>query len=165
MYIKVTRFDTANGIGIRDTLWFAGCEHHCEGCHNPETWNKDQGEPIDKKLMELLIKDMKNPHIYGVTLSGGDPLAIYNRQDATDIIKTLKALFPEKSFWCYTGYNWEEVKNLEIMKYLDILVDGKFLLKERNIRLPYCGSNNQRVINVQKSLLQGEVVTWENSSL
>lgn len=162
-YIKITRYDTANGIGIRDVLWVAGCEHHCEGCHNFTTWDKDQGKPITKEVIEGIVQDLQLPYFHGLTLSGGDPLATYNRKHSTQIAKTVKERCPDKTIWCYTGYLWEELIDQEILQYLDVLVDGKFVLSERNLMLPYCGSNNQRVIDVSQSMEHNKIILFNPS--
>ena len=162
-YQKLTHYDTANGPGIRTVLWVSGCEHHCKGCHNPQTWDRNSGVPYDWNAEEDLRNSLNNPHIRGITLSGGDPLATYNRYKTLEIIEDINLRHPDKEIWCYTGYLWEEVKMLKHMKYIDVLVDGKYIEEQRNIALPYCGSENQRVIDVQKSLQQNKVVLWWNN--
>ena len=159
-YIKITRFDTANGPGIREVLWVAGCPHHCEGCHNEFTWNPNQGYSVTNETISGIIQDLSEPFRKGLTFSGGDPLAPYNRLQITQIAKLVRETYPKMSIWCYTGYTWENLQNEEILQYLDVLVDSKFILSQRDITLPYCGSGNQRVIDVQKSLQQNSIVLW-----
>lgn len=150
-YAKITHYDTANGIGIRTVLWVTGCNHHCKECHNPDTWDPENGEIFDDKAMKIIINDMKSPYRAGLTFSGGDPLYPDNRETVTNIAREIKTMYPEKNIWLYTGYLYEEIKDLEIMQYIDILVDGEFHIEERDLRLIYCGSRNQRIIDVQKT--------------
>lgn len=165
-YIKLTKFDTANGVGIREVLWVAGCEHHCVGCHNQSTWEKDQGKLFTTETVKTVIDDLAASYRNGITFSGGDPLAPYNRDTIFDLAAVIRKIYgQEKTIWCYTGYLWESLKNITQIGLFDVLVDGKFILEQRNITLPYCGSDNQRVIDVQKSLQFDTVVLWDNSSL
>lgn len=165
-YIKLTKFDTANGVGIREVLWVAGCEHHCVGCHNQSTWNKNQGELFTAETVQTIIDDLAAPYRHGITFSGGDPLAPYNQETIFSLAAVIRKVYgQEKTIWCYTGYLWEDIKENPQIGLFDVLVDGEFILDQRNISLPYCGSNNQRVIDVQKSLQQNTVVLWNNSSL
>lgn len=157
-YIRISHFDTANGKGIGTVLWLAGCPHHCEGCHNITTWEPSVGQPFTEETLREVLKTMENPHIKRLTLSGGDPLAVYNRATSLTVSEELKVLYPDKVIWCYTGYKWEDVKDLEIMKHIDVLVDGKFIQEQKDISLRFCGSTNQRVIDVPQSLEQDKVV-------
>lgn len=156
-FIKISKQDTANGLGIGVVLWVAGCTHHCEGCHNPGTWDASEGEEFTQETLDELIHLMENPHIHRFTFSGGDPLAPYNMNATLHIAQVLRQKFPEKKIWCYTGFSWEQVKDSAVMRYLDVLVDGKFVLGLKDISLHWCGSSNQRVIDVQKSIQSGEV--------
>lgn len=160
-YIKISQWDTANGPGIRIVLWVSGCDHYCEECQNPSTWDPDEGiEFSDDTIIEivnLLSKSFRS----GLTLSGGDPLYIDNRDSITKLVKTVKEKIPSKSIWCYTGYLYEDVENLELMNYIDVLVDGEFHKDEKDLTLPYCGSKNQRVIDVQKSRKNKSIILYE----
>lgn len=158
--IKLTRFDTANGVGIRDVIWVSGCEHHCLHCHNPQTWDKTVGTDITEFDFSLLWSDLKKPYVKGVTFSGGDPLATYNRQYTITMATWIRLLFPDKDIWCYTGYLWEEVKDIPELGVFDVLVDGEYQESNRNIMLPWCGSSNQRVIDVRKSLDTHSIVLY-----
>ena len=159
-YIKINKVDIANGIGIRVSLWVAGCNHHCLNCHNPETWNEKAGRPFTEEtkgeLFELLSKD----YIDGLTLSGGDPLFPNNREPLTELCKEVKEKFPNKTIWCWTGYLYEQVKNLPIMEYIDVLVDGPYIDSQRDITLNWKGSPNQRVIDVQKTRKENKIVLF-----
>ncbi len=156
-YHNITKDDMLNGEGLRVVLWVSGCGHHCPGCHNPETWDPAGGIPFDAaaeaELLELLGRD----YISGVTFSGGDPLYPANRAEIARLAKKIRALFPQKNIWLYTGYRWEEVSALPLMQDIDVLVDGRFIKELREPTLHWKGSFNQRIVDVQKSL--------QNSSL
>lgn len=160
-FCKISHWDTANGVGIGLVLWVSGCPHHCEGCHNYSTWDASVGQEFTKSTMEDLIKWLSHPHVNRITLSGGDPLAVYNRATILSVVKEIKTRLPNKKIWCYTGYNWDDVKDLMLLKYVDILVDGKFIQEQKDVSLRWCGSRNQRVIDVQKSLMENQVVLLE----
>ena len=145
-----------DGNGFRFTIFTQGCPHHCKGCHNPQTHAFDGGNMVTEE--ELLEKIKANPLLDGVTFSGGDPLYLGSRLDLLELIKEIKEKFPTKTMWLYTGYLWEEIKDLELVSYLDVLVDGEFIYEQLDATLKWKGSANQRVIDVQKSLAQGEVV-------
>lgn len=148
-YQKITKYDIANGEGVRVTLWVSGCNHHCEGCHNPETWDPTSGKPFTKKTMDELLEALEPDYIAGLTLSGGDPLFPKNRETVYKILKTVHEKFPQKTIWLYTGYKWEDIEhNPWITTYTDVIVDGKFIMDQKDITLPWCGSRNQRVIRL-----------------
>ena len=137
--------DVNNGLGFRVTIWVSGCIHHCKGCHNPETWDFNHGRDFtdedEKKVFELLDK----PYIKGVTLSGGDPLCSY--ADVLKLAKKIKEKYPEKDIWVFTGFSFEYVLEhfSEILDYVDYIVDGKFVIDERDVSLAFRGSKNQRI--------------------
>ena len=160
-YLKISNFDTANGLGIGNVLWVSGCSHHCPQCHNPQTWDKNAGEEFTEEVLDNLLDKLKRPFIKRLTLSGGDPLFLGNRDEITNVVRKVKKNFPNIKIWCYTGYLWEEVKDLPCMDYIDVLVDGEFKIDLKDITLPFCGSSNQRVIDVQKSLKTGKVILEE----
>lgn len=159
-YLSITKSEVANGNGIRVCLWVSGCPHHCDGCQNPESWNFENGKPFTPYSLSCLISEINKDYCDGLTLTGGDPLAESNIIEVTDVAKTIKELFPNKTIWCYTGYDYDSVKEEEIMKYIDVLVDGKFIKPKRDISLKWRGSSNQRVIDVKKSLQAGKVVLY-----
>jgi len=158
-YIKISRYDIANGKGIRTVLWVSGCNHMCKNCHNKMTWDSKAGKPITQEVIDILREDLSKPYIDGITFSGGDPLFPDNRSDTTRIIKSLKEEFPNKSIWLYTGYTYEDIQDLEVIKYIDVLVDGEYQEENRNISLPFCGSDNQRVIDVKRTLSENKICT------
>ena len=161
-YISMTKAEIANGRGVRVALWVSGCDHHCENCQNPETWDCKAGRDFTGNDLNRLIKELSLPYYDGLTLTGGDPLHPQNIKTIEYIASSVKTLLPNKTIWCYTGYSFEDVKNLNVMKHIDILIDGLFVQELRDITLRFKGSSNQRVIDVQKSLSSNEVVLWQN---
>ena len=158
--IKVDTNEIGNGNGIRTVVWVAGCSHgvkrledrkpgQCYGCHNPETWKWNQGHQLTQKLIDIILDSVDHPHIDGMTLSGGDPLFVKNREGITELCKQFRARFANsKTIWLWTGYLYEQVNDLEVMKYVDVVVDGPFICENKDVTLPYCGSENQRVIRI-----------------
>lgn len=151
-YHNITKDDMLNGEGLRAVLWLSGCDHACKGCHNKITWDPMGGLAFDAEAKAELFEAIDHSYISGVTLSGGDPLFVANRDDVTLLAKEIKEKFPSKTIWLYTGYRWEEVSGLPIMAYVDVLVDGKFVEDLKDSKLHWAGSFNQRIIDVQKSL-------------
>lgn len=154
----ITKADMLNGSGLRTVLWVSGCEQHCPNCQNPQTHPKDSGIPFDKEAEEELFESLKPSYIAGITVSGGHPLEEYNYSEVLRLCKKCKQLFPNKTVWLYTGYIWEHVKDLEIMKYIDVLCDGRFVEELADVNYPYAGSTNQKIIDVQESLKTGKVI-------
>lgn len=159
-FMKIESSSLSNGEGWRVVLWCAGCSHACKNCHNPETWAENAGHPFTKNEVDLIVELLKPDYIHGITLSGGDPLFIHNRETMTDLCRYLKEIMPNKTIWCYTGYEYDAVKDLPIMDYIDVLIDGKYVEKERDVSLAFRGSRNQRIIDVAKSKQAGDVVLW-----
>lgn len=160
-YHNITKEDMLNGDGIRVVLWVSGCEHHCKNCQNPVTWDRNDGLPFDKQAEDELYEALNKPHIAGITFSGGDPLMPYNRKEVLRLVEKTRNLFPDKTIWVYTGYSWEEIKDIKGIELIDVIADGRFVeeLKDNNIH--WVGSSNQRVIDVKKSLEQNAVVLYE----
>ena len=152
-----------NGDGLRVVLWVAGCSHHCKGCQNPVTWNPDDGIEFDIRAKNEIFKELKKKHIAGITFSGGDPLFSTNRETVLSLCQEIKKKFPTKTIWIYTGYDWEDIKNEPLMKYIDILVDGKFIEELKDVNYPWAGSINQMVIDVQESLKEKKVILHESN--
>ena len=151
-YHNITKDDMLNGDGLRAVLWTAGCEHHCPDCQNPITWDIDGGIEFDEAAKAELFDIISRPYIDGVTLSGGDPLLRCRRDEMTALAAEIREKFPNKTIWAYTGYEWNDVKDLPIMGYIDVLVDGKFVKKLQDNTLRWRGSSNQHVIDVKKSI-------------
>ena len=159
-YLEITKDDLLNGEGVRVTLWVSGCNHHCKNCHNPETWNAKEGKLFDHKAIQEISDELLKPYIAGLTLTGGDPLYPNNRETIGDLIKEVKRKSPNKNIWLWTGYKWNEIKNLPFIKYIDVLVDGEFIQNLHSPNLMWRGSSNQNVIDVKKSLEQDKVVLY-----
>lgn len=157
---KISENDIANGLGVGVVLWISGCNHQCVGCHNNNTWNPESGEMFDDNAFKRLISSLAKEYISRLTLSGGDPLYPGNRNDVYFIVQSVKQLFPTKTIWLYTGYSYEEVKDLNIMHFVDVLVDGPFIEAQKDLALKWRGSSNQRVIDVQKSMKENNVVLY-----
>lgn len=157
-YHNITTDDMLNGSGLRVVLWTSGCEHYCYNCQNSQTWDKDSGIKFDSDAWQEILTSLEKPYISGITYSGGDPLFPTNRSIITSMAKTIRQLYPDKTQWLYTGYDFSEVKDLEIIKYIDVLVDGEYIDSKRDTSLPFRGSSNQRLIDVQKSLINETVI-------
>ena len=132
-YHNITKEDMLNGEGLRTVLWVSGCNHNCPGCQNPETHPETSGILFDDDALKELLASLDKDYISGLTFSGGDPLYPNNRKTVTEIAKLVKEKFPCKNIWLYTGYLFEEVKNLEIIQYIDVMVDGEFLIKLKEV--------------------------------
>lgn len=152
-YQKITKCDSANGDGVRVTLWVSGCDHHCEDCHNPQTWHPESGKPFTAGTLRELLTALKEPWISGLTLSGGDPFHPSNVGAVAMILNYVKTLFPKKNIWCYTGYTLEELWERsnydtyvnQMLNAIDILVDGRYQKELRDVSYPWAGSSNQRI--------------------
>ena len=149
-YIRIDDFDMLNGDGCRVILWVAGCNHHCKNCHNPETWDCNAGQLFDNKAKEYLFECLSKDYIQGLTFTGGDPLFPGNRETVTQLAKEVKEKFPNKDIWMWTGYKYEEVADLEVMKYVDVLIDGEYVEELRDIDLHWRGSSNQVIYYLNK---------------
>ena len=152
-YINITSPDINNGTGFRVTLWVAGCSHHCKGCHNPETWNYNQGKKL-KEIKEELFDKLSKSYISGITISGGDPLS-QNKLSLLELyflLRKIKRKFPNKDIWLYTGdviedINKDKLKKL-VLSQCDVLVDGPYKYALRDTSLAFRGSSNQRIIHL-----------------
>lgn len=156
-YIKISKNDIANGIGVRVVLWVAGCTNHCEECHNQETWDFNAGQLFDENAKKELFEALDKSWIQGITFSGGDPMHPKNRDTVISLINDIREKLPEKDIWVYTGYLYETLPELNV----DVLVDGKFIKNLYDISLPWCGSKNQRVIDVKKTKKLGKIKLLE----
>lgn len=170
-YHNITKVDMLNGEGLRVVLWVSGCSHKCPGCQNAITWDEDDGLIFNDAAKDEIYKELEKSWCSGLTLSGGDPLFLKNRCSIANLVSEIKEKFPDKSIWCYTGYTWEDLlkqkkedKNLAaILKNIDVLLDGKFVLKLANEKLHYVGSSNQKIIDVKKSLNSKKEVLYINN--
>lgn len=155
----VSKDSIVDGEGIRYAIFVQGCEHNCPGCQNPNTHDYDNGGvyvPVEDLLNDIVL----NPIIRGITLTGGDPLYYRNIDQVTQLCKKYKTLYPKKTIWIYTGYKFEDYKNIEVMQYIDVLVDGRYIESLRDLSLKYRGSSNQRVIDVKESLANDMIVLY-----
>ena len=155
---NITKDDMLNGEGLRVVLWVAGCGHRCPGCHNPITWDETGGIEFDMYAEHELFEALNRPYISGITFSGGDPLFPSNRAEVGRLIEKCRTLFPLKTIWLYTGYLWEEICGLDFIKTVDVIVDGRFDESQKDAKLFWKGSTNQRVIDVKRTLECGSVV-------
>lgn len=166
-YHNITHDDMLNGDGLRVVLWVSGCEHKCYGCQNPQTHALSSGIPFDEDAEQELFDELKKDYISGITFSGGDPLHTKNREEVLKLVKKVKSNFPDKTIWVYTGYTFEDLLAMNnesinsILQNIDILVDGKFYMKLKDINAPWVGSTNQKVIDVQQSLQQNKIILWK----
>ena len=168
-------YDISNGPGVRVSLYVSGCRNKCKGCFNPETWDFDYGTPFTKDTEDKIIEGLKPDYIKGFTLLGGDPFEPENAKVLAPFMKRLRAAYPNKSFWCFTGYDYERDlltgklgdfnDVMAILKSLDVLVDGRFVESLKDLNLKFKGSSNQRTILVQQSLKTDEVVLWDEESV
>lgn len=172
-YSEIKNCDIANGPGVRVTLFVSGCTHHCAGCFNEMTWDFDYGVPFDTGTEERLLTLLEPGYIAGLTLLGGEPMEYANWCRLLPFLKKVRDIYPKKDIWCYTGYcfetdilkrfcrQWEDMK--EFLACIDVLVDGEFILEQKDISLQFRGSRNQRIIMVQESLACGETVLWRGA--
>lgn len=146
-YHNITKCDMLNGEGVRVVLWVSGCVHACPNCHNQQTWSPNSGIPFDDKALEEIYAELENPYVDGITFSGGDPLHPKNYNTIFWLCSQIKQKFPTKNIWVYTGYDLDDVKHVygDILDYIDVLVDGKFIEKLKSPEKHWVGSSNQRV--------------------
>ncbi len=162
-YNKIRKMDISNGPGVRVSIFFQGCSFHCEECFNKDTWDFAGGKEFTDETINRVLELCDNDVIKGLSLLGGEPMHPSNIEGTTALAKAFKEKYPNKSLWSWTGYKFDEyVKNKEISKYLDVLVDGQFQVNLKDPTLKWKGSSNQRVIDVQESLKQDKVVLYEN---
>lgn len=161
-YHNITKDDMLNGEGLRVVLWTAGCPHKCPGCHNPVTWDENGGLPFGEAERQEIFDELSHSYISGITFSGGDPLHKTNIDGVTELAKEIRAKFPDKTIWLYTGFEWEQICNLPVVKYLDVVIDGRFVKEKLDSKLHWRGSSNQRVIDVKASLKRGSAVLYDN---
>lgn len=170
-YASIKKYDIANGPGIRVSLFVSGCNHHCKGCFNEETWDFSYGELFTDKEIDEILNSLKPDYIKGLTLLGGEPFEYVNQQGLLPLMRKYKELYPEKKVWCYTGFDFEKdikcdmmnkwPETSELLSYIDIMVDGKFIESNKDLALRFKGSSNQRIIDVKKSLATNEIVLWD----
>lgn len=159
-YHDIKQDDMLNGEGLRTTLFVSGCNHYCKGCHNKCTWDPKSGIPFNSKARKEIFNYLNESHISGFTLCGGDPLYKTNIPTLVKLVKDIRKQFPTKTIWMYTGSLWEDVKDIELVKLCDVVIDGLYVEELRDENYPYAGSTNQRVLDVKKSLEEGKPVLY-----
>ena len=170
-YADIKQYDVANGTGVRVSLFVSGCTHHCKECFNKEAWDFNYGKPFTDKEIEDIIQYLKPGYIAGLSLLGGEPFEPANQEGLLPLLREVKSTYPEKNIWCYSGYLFdkdilehmckESAITRELLSYIDFLVDGEFVVAQKNLKVNFRGSDNQRIIDVKKSLETGDVVHWE----
>lgn len=169
-YGALKEYDVANGQGVRISLFVSGCTNHCFQCFQPETWDFSYGQPYTKETEEKILSFLKNDFISGLSILGGDPFEFPNQRELVKLCQKVKEQFPEKDLWAWTGFLLDqdlleggkrhcEVTD-ELLSYIDVLVDGPFIQEKKNIQLAFRGSENQRVIDLKKSLSQKEIILY-----
>lgn len=167
-YADIKKIDVANGEGVRVSVFVSGCNHHCKGCFNQCAWDFNYGKEFSEKEEQQIIEYMNHDYISGLSLLGGEPLEPRNQEGLLPLVKKVKEKFPDKNIWCYTGFDFEKdvvgkmAKNnettRELLKYIDIIVDGKFEEDKKDLKLQFRGSSNQKIVDVKKSLQTGQIV-------
>lgn len=171
-YATIKNCDIANGPGVRVSLFVSGCTHRCKGCFNEIAWDFDYGQPFTQETVDEILKMLEPLHIAGITLLGGEPFEPQNQPAILDLLRQIKAKLPEKSIWAFSGYLFEKdilagrlgPKEItqELISYVDVLVDGPFVLEKKDLMLRFRGSSNQRLIDVKASLKSGTTVLWND---
>ena len=171
-YAEIKNCDIANGPGVRVSLFVSGCTHRCKGCFNEIAWDFDYGKPFTQETIDLILEMVAPNHIRGLTILGGEPFEPQNQGPVLELLRKIKQKYPEKSIWAFSGYlfdrdilagrlgPWEITR--EYLSYLDVLVDGPFIEEKRNLMLRFRGSENQRLIDVPRSLQDNTVVLWQD---
>ena len=167
-YCNIKNCDIANGTGVRVTLFVSGCRNHCKGCFQKETWDFSYGEEFTKETEDKILEMLAPDYISGLTLLGGEPFEEENQRALLPFARRVREIYPDKSIWAFSGYTLEEILTegmrpncevtRELMTYIDILVDGRFEEAKKNISLKFRGSENQRIIDVKKSLEKAATV-------
>lgn len=170
-YATIKSYDTANGPGVRVSLFVSGCTHRCKGCFNAEAWDFNYGQPFTPEVEDRILECLKPWYIRGFSLLGGEPFEPENQKALLPLMRRIRKTYPEKTVWCYTGYDYERdilagrlgpwETTLEFLKCIDILVDGEFHQEEKDLSLRFKGSRNQRIINVHDSYYSDGIVLWD----
>jgi len=172
-YADIKQFDVANGLGIRVSIFVSGCTHHCKSCFNEVAWDFNYGTPFTQKDIDRIIDYLKPSYVSGLAILGGEPFERCNQQGLLPLLRKVKEIYPEKDIWCFTGYTfdndirsrmcneWPETN--EMLSYIDVLVDGKFVEELKDLNLRFKGSSNQRTILVKESLGSNNIILWDSS--
>ena len=169
-YATIKPRDIANGPGVRVSLFVSGCTHRCPGCFNAEAWDFDYGKPFDGAVVDELLGLLEPDYVKGLSLLGGEPFEPQNQAALVEFLRKVREKYPNKTVWCYSGYTLEQLRGEsrarceytdEMLSMIDVLVDGRFVLEKKNIRLRFRGSENQRLIDLNKTRETGEIVLWD----
>jgi len=161
-YNTIRKMDISNGPGVRVSIFMQGCSFHCENCFNPETWDFKAGKEFTDETIEQVLELCAPNHIKGLSILGGEPMHPINIKGTTKLAKAFKERYPDKTIWSWSGFLFDrDLKDQEVLKYLDVLVDGQYVDSLHDPTLKWRGSSNQRVIDVKKSLKKGQVVLFE----
>lgn len=170
-YGQIKNCDIANGEGVRVTLFVSGCTNRCKGCFQPETWDFNFGRPFTKDTEDRIIKMLEPDYINGLTLLGGEPFEPENQRALLPLVQRVKETYPHKNIWAFSGFTIEQLLSCgphprcevtdELLSFIDVLVDGKFEIEKKNIRLRFRGSENQRIINLPQTLKHKKIILWE----
>lgn len=173
-YGTIKNCDIANGTGVRVTLFVSGCRNKCKNCFQPQTWNFNYGEPFTKETENYILKLLEPNYITGLTVLGGEPFEPENQRELLPFLKRVKSEFPNKTIWCFSGFTFEEMHTVgnrsctevtcELLSYIDILVDGRFIEEQKDISLEFRGSRNQRIIDLVPTLKTNQIVLWKEVS-
>ena len=170
-YAEIKYCDVANGPGVRTSLFVSGCSHHCPGCFNEIAWDFNYGKPFTQDTIDSIIESLKPDYIQGLTLLGGEPFEYSNQKGLLPLVRQVREVLPQKDIWCFTGFlfdkdiienmckRWKETN--ELLSYIDVLVDGRFVEELKNLNLKFKGSENQRTILVNESLKSGNVILYD----
>lgn len=168
--IEVKQFDVVNGPGIRMSIWVAGCSNACKGCWSPNTWNRNQGTPL-QEILPTIIRMVQHPKVTGISILGGDPFMGFMDDEDITIINLIKLLsYYKKPIWVWTGYKFEDIVDkckrlsptiINTLQDLEVIVDGKFVLEKKDMNLLWRGSSNQRIINVKQTFLENRICTQD----
>lgn len=165
-YATIKKHDIANGPGVRVSLFVSGCPHHCPGCFNEETWDFSYGQPYTLEAEEEVLTALSPSYIKGFSLLGGEPFVPEHQKALLPLVQKIRVQMPDKTVWAYSGYLWETLPNRDkkdgLLPLIDVLVDGPFVEAEKDLNLRFCGSGNQRIIDVPASLKQGQIVLWRD---
>ena len=161
-YNKIRKMDISNGPGIRVSIFMQGCEFHCKGCFNPETWDFKCGNEFTDETIEKVLDLCNYDHIVGLTILGGEPMHPVNIEGTTKLAREFKKRFPKKSLWVWTGFQYEKIKDKEVFKYIDVLVDGQFKTELFSPKLRWKGSSNQRVIDIKETIKNGKIIEYKD---
>lgn len=173
-YASIKYCDIANGPGVRTSLFVSGCTHHCKGCFNEMTWDFAYGDPFTEQVAEEILHSIEPEYIHGLSLLGGEPMEPANQRALLPLLRSFKERFPRKTVWCYSGYTYEQLTGEsrarcevtdEMLRLMDVLVDGEFVESLKDISLRFKGSSNQRILDLAKTRAAGQPVPWQGDAL